>query len=101
MSETDKLTVRLHDAMLGIYDRAKDETGYNATRFLEMVRTKGGLATAQYLLSGDVLSVSEGFTKLALAGRLDLTVEALIQEPEWRTLFSTEEIKTAERRLRK
>jgi hypothetical protein len=99
-SPLSPLEGKFHQAMLDIYTRAKDETGYNATRFLNMVRERGGLATAHYLLAGKVTDVSEGFTQLALKGRLDLAVESVVQEPEWTGLFSEAELKIARQRLR-
>lgn len=94
------LEAKFHGAMLEIYARAKAETGYNATRFLNMVRERGGLATAHYLLAGNVTDVSEGFTQLALKGRLDLAVEAVVQDVEWTGLFSEAELRIARLRLR-
>ncbi len=41
-----ELERRFHREMVQIYERAKRETGYNATRFLQMVSNQGGLATA-------------------------------------------------------
>ena len=83
--------------MLEIYDRAKSEAGYPATRFRQMVLERGGYKTAKYLIGEP--TVSEGFTQLALRERLDLTVEALIQQTEWRSLFSNQELETAAQRL--
>jgi hypothetical protein len=62
--------------MMDLYRRARDEVPYNATRFLRMVGERGGCDTALYLLRAD--TVSDGFAALWEAGRLDLTVEALI-----------------------
>ena len=51
-----------HRAMVEIYERAKREAGYTATRFVQMVAERGGVQTAKSLLAtGDV---SEGFTAL-------------------------------------
>lgn len=91
---------KFNQAMLDIYTRAKVEIGYNATRFLQMVREKGGVETAHYLLAGNVTDVSEGFTQLALKDRLDLAVETLVQSPDWTGLFSEAELKIARLRLR-
>lgn len=90
---------QFHTAMLDIYHRALAETGYKATRFLQLVRDKGGLEAARQLLENPTM-VSEGFTQLALKGRLDLTVEALVLEEPWNTLFSNEQLATAKRRLK-
>jgi hypothetical protein len=87
-----------HSAMLDIYKTAKAEAGYNATRFLSMVSEQGGLQTARTLLHAT--TVSEGYTALWDRDRLDLTVEALVIEPRWVTLFSTEERAMAIARLK-
>ena len=60
--------------MTVIYETAKRELGYNATRFLQMISEHGGLATARQLLWSD--KPSDGFTTLWSHHRLDLTVEA-------------------------
>ena len=86
-----------HNAMLRIYRRAKDECGYNATRFLQMLAELGGMETARRLLSTDEPQI--GFTELWEARRLDLTVEALVLQPEWRDLFSSDQLECARSRL--
>ena len=47
MTEIEKC---FHNAMVNIYKTAKSECGYNATRFLQLVSTKGGLAAAKQLI---------------------------------------------------
>jgi hypothetical protein len=79
-----------------IYVRAK-EAGYNATRFLAMVREHGGLQTAHRLLSSS--DISYGFTELWLRGRLDLTVEQLVLRPQYQELFNEAELVRARERL--
>ncbi len=39
----DDLERRFHRAMIAIYEKAKREAEYNATRFLQMVSQLGGL----------------------------------------------------------
>jgi hypothetical protein len=46
------------DAMMSVYQRALDECGYNATRFLQMLYDHRGLETARLLLHAP--SVSAG-----------------------------------------
>jgi len=87
-----------HEAMLGIYRRAKAEAGYNAARFLRMVSEHGGLETARILLHAT--TVSDGYTALWGRGRLDLTVEAVILQPKLRGLFTEAERQIAITRLR-
>ncbi len=83
--------------MLDVYRRAKAEAGYNATRFLRMVTEMGGYETARTLIHAP--AVSEGYTALWERERLDLTVEAVILQSEWRDLFSELEREIARRRL--
>ena len=80
---------RFHGSMIEIYEKAKRETGYNATRFLQMVSEIGGLAAARRLLGASV--ASDGFTALWERGRLDLTVETLALSEQCRELFSDDE----------
>ena len=87
-----------HNEMMRIYDRAKRECGYNATRFLQMVTENGGLNAAKSLLRTN--AVSDGLVELWKNKRLDLTMEALILRSPWRSLFTNEELATGETRLR-
>ena len=84
-------------AMMNIYRRALDEAKYNATRFLRMLHEHGGLDTARILLHSS--TVSDGYTALWERKRLDLTVEAMILQPEWQQLFTDEERTIARERL--
>ncbi|PKH49533.1 hypothetical protein CXF68_01985 [Tenacibaculum sp. Bg11-29] len=42
---------------------------------------------------------TEGFTKLLLEGRVDLSIENLVVQPEYTLLFSKEEIRMCKQRL--
>lgn len=92
-----ELEKRFHAAMLDVYQRAKTEAGYNASRFLSMVTEQGGYEAARTLIYAQ--NVSDGYTALWERKRLDLTVEAVILKPEWRDLFSELERDIARRRL--
>lgn len=78
---------------------SKEETGYKAPLFRSMVNERGALQTARDLLVGPN-KISEGLTRLVLNNRLDLSLEANVIKPEWRKLFSVDELSTAVRRLR-
>lgn len=84
--------------MVSIYETAKRELGYNATRFLQMISEQGGLATARQLLWDD--KPSDGFTTLWERGRLDLTVEARVLAPEFAPLFTEADLDRARDRLK-
>jgi hypothetical protein len=83
--------------MVAIYETAKRELGYNATRFLQMISQQGGVATAKQLLQDD--RPQEGFTTLWMHHRLDLTVEAHVLQPEFSSLFTEAERQQARQRL--
>jgi hypothetical protein len=93
----DPVERQFHKDMAAIYERARDEAGYVATRFIQLVSEKGGLAAARQLLHG---GPSDGFTALWEKGRLDLSVEALVLKPAYAELFSDEDRAVARRRLR-
>jgi hypothetical protein len=89
---------KFHRAMARIYEEAKKE-GYTASYFLKMLGEHGGVETARRLVNAD--KPSEGFTRLWMMKRLDLSVESLVLKPEWRSLFSDEERYRARDRLAK
>ena len=89
---------RFHRAMIGIYETAKRELGYNATRFLQMVSAEGGLVTARQLLWSD--TPSDGFTTLWEHHRLDLTVEDHVLRAKFASLFSAADREQALTRLK-
>ena len=92
----------IHDfdqAMMSIYQRARSEAGYNATRFLNMLHEHRGLETARILIHSD--KVSDGYTALWERRRLDLTVEAMILDnKKYHTLFTQDELEICRKRLR-
>jgi len=94
---TDHLERRFDAAMNEIYQRAGAEVGYWATRYLQMLRKRGGLETARYLLRQR--ATSDGYAHLRDAGRLDLTVEAYSLRAEFQPLFTTAELDNARNRL--
>jgi 5-methylcytosine-specific restriction protein A len=90
------------DVKLAAFLRAKAAEAERAIRyrpnyFIGMLETDGGHLTVIKLLSAN--GVSEGFKKLWEHGRLDLSVEALVVESEWRTAFDPVLIARAEKRL--
>jgi hypothetical protein len=86
-----------HGAMVEVYERARDEAGYLATRYIQMVSEHGGLEAARRLLRAP--TVSDGFTALWERGRLDLAVEALVPKAQFSHLFTPEEVRIARERL--
>lgn len=92
------LPQQFHEAMLNIYRTAKAEAGYTARIFLDMVVTRGGVETARALINAPRLS--DGYMHLYERRRLDLTVEALVNEDlRWHSLFTEAELSRAQKRL--
>jgi len=90
------LTRQFHVEMEGNY-RAAVEIGYRATGFWGMVIDHGALEAAKRLLRES--EEQSGLTRLWELGRLDLSVEALVLQERWNTLFSDEERQKARDRL--
>lgn len=83
--------------MREIYTTAKRECRYNATRFRQLVGTKGGLLAAKQLITKP--GGTDGFATLWEHGRLDLSVEAHVLKPEYESLFTDEERRICRERL--
>jgi len=94
MNELEK---RLSAALSDAVKTAKKELNYNPSLFMRMFNENGGLQTAKILISSK--DISDGFAKLYMHKRLDLSVEAIVLRDEWITLFNDEEIKSAEKKL--
>ncbi len=97
MSDINNLTDDFNKEMVAVYTKAKEECSYNATRFLQMISEHGGLSTAKKLLADN--KIHDGLTALYLCHCLNLTVEVLVLKKKYRSLFTKEELKTAEKRL--
>jgi hypothetical protein len=93
MSALDK---RWYEEMLQIYADA-EEIGYEASGFRALMASHGPLRAAKMLINMD--EPSDGFTELWELKRLDISVEARAQKPEFRDLFSTSELKICRQRL--
>lgn len=74
------------------------EHGYNATRFLEMVRSTDGVSAARTLLHSGP-DTSYGFEILWEKRQLGRSVEAWTLRPEYEPLFTDDEREIARRRL--
>jgi hypothetical protein len=93
-----ELEERFHALMLErVYRETGRQCGYWAHRFRQLVAAHGGVAAAKRLLARR--RVSPGFTVLKEKGRLDLSMEALVTEPQSGELFTDAERAAARRRL--
>ena len=84
--------------LLALCDTAQRECRYNPTRFRNMVHERGGLSAAKLVINDP--KISDGFTAMYESQRLDLTVEAQALSERWRTLFTLDELRRAEEKLK-
>jgi hypothetical protein len=92
------LEQEFHTAMIEeVYRAALRKHHYSAKLFLEMVGRDGGSQTAKNLLAS--MAPQYGFTELWERGGLDSTMEHLVLQAKWRSLFSQAELQEAEKRL--
>ena len=94
MTEVER---KFNIAMKDIYQTAKRECGYNATRFMPIVAEKGGVIAAKQLISKP--GGTDGFAILWECGRLDLSIEACVLKDEYKELFTDEERNLCRERL--
>ena len=93
-----ELEERFHTLMLErVYRETGRQCGYWAHRFRQLVANRGGVAAAKRLLARD--AISPGFAVLSEKGRLDLSMEVLVLDPQFRELFSEAERVAARGRL--
>ena len=71
--------------------------GYKPTAFERMLDEDGAVATAHRLLA--TLKYQDGFRKLWELRRLDLSLECHVLKPQYRALFSQDELEEARKRL--
>ncbi|MGG6269354.1 HNH endonuclease [Leptolyngbya sp. AN03gr2] len=89
------LEAELHEEMIAVYDRVGRETGYWANRYLQKVKQVGGLQAAKDWLKPES-EPTKGLQKLTEIDRLDLSLEALVLEARWSSLFTREELQVAQ-----
>ncbi|RIK29407.1 MAG: hypothetical protein DCC52_07385 [Chloroflexi bacterium] len=94
MAPTEKA---FEEAMLDIYEQAK-EYGYYPNYFLRMVQEHGAVDAAKRLLEAE--NPTYGLAKLWELKRLDLSMEALVIQPQFQSLFTTREVDKAMQTLK-
>ena len=89
---------RFDTLMLDLYWVTGKATGYWAHRWLQKVRRVGGLQAARDWLRPTKVPAA-GLERLVKERRLDLSLEAIVLQEPWRTLFTSEELNVARERL--
>ncbi len=90
----DKLALKFEEELRDKMYIAKKECKYNATYFIQMMNENGGVNTAKTLIAKAIQTgqLSDGFTRLFMEGRLDLSMEDSVCKDEYEPLFSDVEI---------
>ncbi len=94
------LLERFHNEMLHGHDMGlKLKPPYQSKPFLRMLGEHGGKGTADRLLATS--KPSNGFTELFLRGKenLRLSVEYIVLQDPWRSLFTEKQLAVARKRL--
>lgn len=89
---------RFHEEMEDLFTRTGRATGYWPSRYLQKVRRVGGLQAAKEWLNPEINATS-GLVRLADEGRVDLSLEALVQQNPWSSLFTPDELQIAKERI--
>jgi hypothetical protein len=106
-SETG-LEEAFHERLLEALSEVKLYTRAGLSQTLRRIQTDGGLKVAKQLCrrkeGDDVLArfvnqPGQFFRAAERAGRIDLSIEAIVLEPRWAPLFTQEELKAATERL--
>jgi 5-methylcytosine-specific restriction enzyme A len=89
----------LTQAFVDVYQVTGREVGYWGRRFLQSVKRNGGLATAKRMLKPSKAGPQKGLLAILEANRPELSVEAIVLQPRFRTLFTQAELMAAAERL--
>lgn len=85
--------------LLKICSKSK-EFGYNSTRFLQMLAENGPINTCRKLINTNDINYASGFVRLWEARRLDLSMEYVVLQNQYRELFTLSERQICYRRLK-
>ena len=86
---------RFHKEMMALYDRFAT-LGFRPVLLRRCVTLNGGVAAAKELVFNPGTT---GLERLLDAGKPELSMEALMLQPEYQPLFSDQELKEASQRL--
>ncbi len=85
-----KLSEQFQAALLSVCQQAESEVGVKLTRLMQTIDKRGGVETAQEILRRG--HYSDGFDALEKAGRLDLSLEAVVIQETFGHLFTDDEV---------
>ena len=91
------LEQKFHREALSGCETLRRKHGYNPTYYLRMVAEQGAVGAAKHLLAAE--GVQSGLFTLWECGRLEMSIEAMVINPEYAELFTPDEIRIARKRL--
>jgi 5-methylcytosine-specific restriction enzyme A len=88
-----------HQAILDSYNAAKSR-GYPGSHLITMVNERGGLQAARHsLIRLPLANFPNGLMRLYELGLLEFSLEALVLQDRWSSLFTRKELAIAHERL--
>lgn len=88
--EKSPLEQKFTAALAAACRQAQEQVGCPMTGLLQKIEKYGGVSTARDYIRKNRLS--DGFTVLEQAGKLALSMEALVTAPAYGTLFTDDEV---------
>ncbi|MBO9497296.1 HNH endonuclease [Thalassotalea sp. G20_0] len=95
----NKKEENFHITVIKLCEKTKSATSYNPRKFKSKALRIGAYRYAQEILDSNDDNW-EGFTQLFINHRLDLSLEALVLDENWQSLFTRNQLETAQRRLK-
>ena len=95
--QENSLKNEFHNDMVA-YHEIRKQKGYTATDVEKMLHDLGGYATARKLIQKEY---TKGFVNLAEKRLLDYSIEALVLQPKFSSIFTETELKMCKERLEK
>lgn len=90
MEKQTSLEQKFTAALAAACRQAQEQTGCPMTGMLQKIEKYGGVSVARDYIRKNRLS--DGFTVLEQAGKLALSMEALVTAPSYGTLFTDDEV---------
>lgn len=89
--------IRFSEAVADLYKRTQIECNHRQTFLKDLVDSMGGYRAAKKILGNKKYLI--GLASLKNYNRLDLSVEALVVDPQWDGIFTRRQLEVANSRL--
>jgi|GEM_PF-3437751 hypothetical protein len=89
--------IRFSEAISTLYKRTQIECNHRQTFLKDLIDSMGGYLAAKRILGNKKYLI--GIASLKPLNRLDLSVEALVVDPQWEDIFTRRQLEVANQRL--